>query len=300
MQRSKAPLTLDGATDAGLDGGADEGVDPGTDAGADGSVDPDAGRTLASTRAPKTWAPPGPTVPTIGSVELTGGSACRAFTCTAVGVSDPQGDAVTLRYAWEVDGQLTVAASGAVLPAGAVMPGQTVGCVVDATDGSMEGGVLVYGSAVASNEVVAADEPPSASVVIPGHVRAGELLSCTVTASDDCNPTPAFSTEWFVDDVPAGTRPRWTPTRSRRAPWCAAPPPSPMRQNDPRVVDSREETVRPSTWSLEALTPFGRAGYAGGDGRPRRRWPRRDRHRGPGHQHHHGGAGRRGVRGARA
>jgi hypothetical protein len=87
------------------------------------------------------------------------------------------------------------------------MPGQTVGCVVDATDGSMDGGVLVYGSAVASNEVVAADEPPSASVVIPGHVRAGELLSCTVTASDDCNPTPAFSTAWFVDDVPAGTAP---------------------------------------------------------------------------------------------
>ena len=30
-------------------------------------------------------------------VELTGGSACRAFTCTAVGVSDPQGDAVVRR-----------------------------------------------------------------------------------------------------------------------------------------------------------------------------------------------------------
>jgi hypothetical protein len=256
-----AGATDAGATDAGLDGGADEGVDPGTDAGADGSVDPDAGADAGLDGGPEDMGPPGPTAPTIGSVELTGGSACRAFTCTAVGVTDPQGDAVTLRYAWEVDGQ-AVAASGAELPVGAVMPGQTVGCVVDATDGSMDGGVLVYGSAVASNEVVAADEPPSASVVIPGHVRAGELLSCTVTASDDCNPTPAFSTAWFVDDVPAGTAPTLdTDTLpSGAVVRCSATVTD--DQNDPRVVDSREETVRPSTWSLEALTPFGRAGYS--------------------------------------
>ena len=37
-----------------------------------------------------------------------------------------EGDAVTLRYAWEVDGQ-TVAASGAELPVGAVMPGLALG-----------------------------------------------------------------------------------------------------------------------------------------------------------------------------
>ena len=141
MQQRDAGEGEDAATDMGADPGSDAGADatvetdngvgPESDAGPDAGGNADAGDDTDAgwDAGPTDMGPPGPTVPTISSVALRGGSACRAFTCEAEGVSDPQGDPVTLRYTWEVNDEV-VAHVTPTLPVGAVMPGQSVRCTL--------------------------------------------------------------------------------------------------------------------------------------------------------------------------
>src|SRR5690606_36336981 len=76
----------DAAADADPDG------DTTPDGDADPDADPDADADLDTT--------PSNAAPTVGSVTVVGGSACRDFTCVVADVSDPDGDAVTVHFRW--------------------------------------------------------------------------------------------------------------------------------------------------------------------------------------------------------
>ncbi len=144
-----------------------------------------------------------PTWPTVGSVHIDGSAPCAPFTCTASGVVDPDGDAVSLRYRWFVDDIEVVDASGSTLPVGVAAHGQLLRCDVDATDGTIDGAATVYGPVVSSALTEVVDAPPVVvDVRSPGQARPGDALTCDAVVTDDCTDAPDVTTHWEVNGVP--------------------------------------------------------------------------------------------------
>jgi hypothetical protein len=116
------------------------------------------------------------------------------LTCAAT-ASDPDGDPVTLAYAWSVDGA-AAGAAGPTLDGSWFAKGDRVSCVVTPSDGATTGG-----SALAEL-VVANSAPTGPSVAItPATPTPGQSLRCSVTAaSTDPDGDPvALAVAWVRD-----------------------------------------------------------------------------------------------------
>lgn len=109
---------------------------------------------------------------------------------------DPEGDPLTYRYVWTVDGE-DAELSDADIPAEETARGEVWAVEVYANDGSFEG---LPGSA----EVVIGNTPPSIADVglAPTEAFEGDTLSCAPgTTSDADGDAVTLSHEWTVDGV---------------------------------------------------------------------------------------------------
>lgn len=115
------------------------------------------------------------------------------LTCIASGY-DPDDDAVSLDYAWTVDG--VAAGTGSVLVSTAFVKDQTVTCTVTPSDGTDEG-------SPSSASLVIENTPPGAPGVeiVPAEPTVDDDLVCTVvTASADADlDAITYSVSWEVD-----------------------------------------------------------------------------------------------------
>lgn len=157
----------------------------------------------STTGAPATS--PGVTVgnapPSLASVALgpAGTTVTGTFVATPGAATDPDGDAVALRYAWRVNGA-PVAGTEATLAASGLARGDSVVVLVTPSDG------LVDGPAVSSAAVVVANAPPTLAdlVFAPERTDAFHDLSVTVDPADPDGDTVTLHYAWTVDGAPAG------------------------------------------------------------------------------------------------
>ncbi len=147
---------------------------------------------------PDTGEPCPNTAPVIAEVTLAPDdpTCTDVLVCTASGVTDEDGDAVALSYAWTIDGVAQAETSDSLSTGWS--PGAAVQCTVTPDDG------LSTGLAVASNTVVGANTPPTAPVVEvtpAGPVEGVDDLLCTiVTPATDCDGDAVTTTlSWDVD-----------------------------------------------------------------------------------------------------
>ena len=119
------------------------------------------------------------TPPVVGSVTLDPSAATvlDTLTCRPAGVADADADAVTLRYAWFVDGA-EQSVTTATLGLDAYRKGQRVVCSVTPNDGEADG------AAVASAALTIGNAAPTAPevVITPEDADAFDDLVCEVTA----------------------------------------------------------------------------------------------------------------------
>lgn len=122
-------------------------------------------------------------------------------TATATGESDPEGDPVTLNYAWYVAGILVPGQTGTTLDGALFSRGESVQVEVTPFDGT-DAGPPVW-----SNTLIVANSAPGAptvgihpSVTAPGQ----QDLLCTVDADahDDDDDALTYAFTWEVDGVP--------------------------------------------------------------------------------------------------
>lgn len=117
---------------------------------------------------------------------------CKTLRCVGEGANDPDGDPVTFHYRWSRDGE-TLAATGPELAAdGALI------CHITPDDGE------TLGAESSSEPATAIDRAPVADARIAAHARAGDLVQCEVTASDDCDAVTS-SVTWRLGDVEVGS-----------------------------------------------------------------------------------------------
>ena len=133
--------------------------------------------------------------PSLASVTI-GPAAPRTgttITATLDGVTDLDGDAVTLRYSWTVDG--AERSIGETLPGNRFVRGQRIQVAVTPTDGTS------VGEPVLSNVLTAANTPPIvASVTLdPADPDTETDVVATVTASDPDGDAYTLTYAWSVD-----------------------------------------------------------------------------------------------------
>ncbi|MCO4743772.1 MAG: hypothetical protein KC912_03220 [Proteobacteria bacterium] len=134
--------------------------------------------------------------PTLASVTLTPTDATSsdALTCTGVDAADPDGDSVTLAYAWTVNGTVLTSETSDTLATSNFARGNTVRCAVTPNDGTFDG------TSVTSNELTIANSPPALSAAItPTNALSIDDLTCTGTVSDADGDTPTLSYAWTRD-----------------------------------------------------------------------------------------------------
>ncbi|GEJ57761.1 FG-GAP-like repeat-containing protein [Anaeromyxobacter diazotrophicus] len=108
---------------------------------------------------------------------------------------DPDGDPVTLSYAWERNGVAIPDQTGATLPAASTRPGDYVTVQVTASDGASTAfataSVYIPGSSF--------NRPPAVSVALsPANPRPSDVLTAQVTASDPDGDPLTLSYAWKV------------------------------------------------------------------------------------------------------
>lgn len=189
--------------------------------------------------------------PTLSSVRLEP-TGCKTLRCVAEGVADPDGDPVTLRYRWTRAGETLEVIDTATGPELAAEGALT--CHVTPDDGETTGAEL------SSEPDTAIDRPPVATARIAAHARAGDLVTCDVTASDDCDPT-STTISWWRGDLEVGSGETFDTTGletgttlSCRAEVVAGP--------DEVVATSNTIRVSASRLIIEATLPDGYAGYS--------------------------------------
>jgi hypothetical protein len=145
-------------------------------------------------------------VPSVTGVSLSPTELYTDDTVTAsVTTTDADGDAVSVSYAWSVDG-VTLSTGGSGL-AGTTWfdKGQAVLVSITPDDGSDSG------AAVSSSAVTVLNSPPGAPVVsiVPAEPDEGDELACVIdsAASDADGDTLSYGFSWTVDGVAfTGTR----------------------------------------------------------------------------------------------
>ncbi|NCG21433.1 MAG: hypothetical protein GWP91_20675 [Rhodobacterales bacterium] len=138
--------------------------------------------------------------PVIASVSLTPDPAYEAstLTCAASGVSDPDGDPLSLSYSWTVGG-VGVAPTTSTLNGTYFNRGQAVRCTVIANDGGSNS------SPVASNIVTIGNTAPSASSVAisPIAPQTDDNVGLTVSGWFDIDgDSEGYTYQWYVDGNP--------------------------------------------------------------------------------------------------
>jgi len=105
-----------------------------------------------------------------------------AVRCVPGETADPDGDAVTVAFAWSVDGQ-PAQGDGATLDPAHVVRGARLACTATPSDGEQTG------SAVTSKPVVVADTPPvlAGVTLTPDAPRAGDTLTCAPGEATDAD-----------------------------------------------------------------------------------------------------------------
>ncbi len=111
---------------------------------------------------------------------------------------DPNGDEVTLAYAWFVDGSARADLKGATVPAAETTKGQSWVVEVTASDDK-------EASPVGTATVIIANSPPVGTVeIIPALPTSAEGLTATATATDDDDDTVSWSYVWTKDGQATG------------------------------------------------------------------------------------------------
>lgn len=117
----------------------------------------------------------------------------------SVDASDPDGDELTLSFAWTVDGAPN-GTTGSTFPAGLASKGQVVGVTVTVTDGEA--------SVEDSDSVTIVNAAPTATAVRiepSASVTVDTPLTCVVSASDPDGDTITNDIEWTVDGEVIGS-----------------------------------------------------------------------------------------------
>jgi hypothetical protein len=157
------------------------------------TVTPDDGEGLG-TPVSSAVATVGNSAPSLDSVSITPTDPTKASTLTAVlgGSSDPDGDAVSFRYAWKV-GSTTVG-TGSTLSASGLKKGDVVTLTVTPTDGSSDG------APVTSSSVTVLNTAPvlSAVTLTPSAVGTTGTVTAVTTASDLDADTLTYTYTWYV------------------------------------------------------------------------------------------------------
>ena len=122
------------------------------------------------------------------------------LTCTPGATTDPDGDSVSLSYAWKVSGT-TIAVTSTTLSSSYFDKGDSVVCVVTPTDG------LSDGAAVTSNTADIENTAPVVSEVAisPTDPEVGDTLTCGYTFSDADGDADASTVRWTINGTSAGS-----------------------------------------------------------------------------------------------
>lgn len=121
------------------------------------------------------------------------------LTCTPASATDTDGDAITYRYAWYVNGSL-VTGSSATKSSG-FTTGDTVYCAVTPNDGRVDGSTML------SNAVSVSNTPPevASASLSPASPTESSTLSCAAgVTTDPDGDTVTLSYDWVVDGVKLG------------------------------------------------------------------------------------------------
>lgn len=143
----------------------------------------------------------GNTPPSVGSVTITPADAdvTSTLTCSATGVSDPDGDPVALAWRWTIGG--TEVGTGRTLGGDAFARGDGVVCEVTPSDPWADG------DAVSSATLTVGNSPPEAPEVafVRDDLVPGVAASCAIVADgvDADGDALAYRWSWTVDGVAA-------------------------------------------------------------------------------------------------
>jgi len=173
--------------------------------------------------------------------------------CAAQGAADPDGDAVTVSYAWAIGGTTLQDQTGATLPASAHRSGQSVTCAVTPSD------LEVAGTQVVSAPVVIGNAPPSVEAVTlsPAEVTTADALTCAATSTSDPDGDPVeFAYAWTMNgrllaDVAEKTLPA-SATKKGQILQCAITPSD--RTESGKAMGSNKVTVANSAPVLASAT----------------------------------------------
>ncbi len=141
------------------------------------------------------------TAPVVSGVTIEPDMATKAdtLTCTHSPPSDIDGDAVTVVYAWTVNGALVVGETGATLDPGYFSKGNEVQCTATPTDGTDAG------TPVTSGVLVILNSPPTIGAVAltPAEAYETSVLSCDVSGVADVDGDDVTLTiAWTVGGSP--------------------------------------------------------------------------------------------------
>lgn len=139
--------------------------------------------------------------PTIGSVTLAPNPATEldTLTCSAVNITDPDGDAVALSFAWTVAGFSVPGATSSTLTGANFDKGQGVYCTVTATDGNDAS------PPTNSNTVVIANTPPTmtSGVITPTPVYTLDTANVAAYGWADVDGDSAgYQYQWLLNGSP--------------------------------------------------------------------------------------------------
>lgn len=138
--------------------------------------------------------------PTVSGVSISASPSpakeSSTLTCSAASTADTDGDTVTLKYAWTVDGSTVSTATSSTLTGSAFNKGDSVVCIITPNDGSVDG------TPVASSAVTIGNSVPSASTpsLSPTTAYVTSTLTCNSTGSDaDPADTVSLKYAWFIN-----------------------------------------------------------------------------------------------------
>ena len=213
-------------------------------------------------------------LPTVQSVAVSGAGVCTPFTCTASGVADGDGDAVTVHYQWLING-VDQGLDQAQLPAQPQRRGAAIACSAWGDDGTVEGGAHLLGAAVTSASVTPGQQPPvltGAAISPAGEAHAGDLLSCSAGYTDLCSSSDKLTLEWDVNGVarqtnlyPLSNQTSRTDTFSTAGLHVGDVISCKATVDDLGVTaaaPSNAVTIVTDTWTLTANVAGGQAGYS--------------------------------------
>ncbi|HMV65210.1 MAG TPA: MopE-related protein, partial [Myxococcota bacterium] len=124
----------------------------------------------------------------------------RSPTCVAVGISDPDGDGVSVAYRWFRNGSLVAGATSATLSPSLYARGNSLTCEITATDGSANSTPAVSAARVVENT------PPTAPGVVISRTGTGgtgdAVCTVAVPSTDADNDAISYTVSWTRNGSP--------------------------------------------------------------------------------------------------